>query len=110
MGLFNRKNRGSDDEMDFFDKISKGSGEILILDSMDQYYQECSSELESATSHDDLLRAWHSFDFSRLTYEHRDLLSQQFDEIRDRIRGYSLDLSSDYKLANFCHGGDLDED
>lgn len=96
--------------MGFWDKIGKGSGEIIILDSMEQYYEECFSALESATSHDELLQAWHSFDFSRLTYEHREQLDHEFYKRRDQIRGYSRDFSSDWKLANFCHGGDLDED
>jgi hypothetical protein len=75
-----------------------------------RYYEECLSELESATTQDELLQTWHSFDFDQITQEERDDLSRNFCKLRDKIRGYSNKLDSDYDLANFCHGGDLDED
>lgn len=75
-----------------------------------KYFNECSSELSSASTHDELLRASHSFDRDQLTRFERDSLNRLFCEKRDEIRGYKNDLSTDYDLANFCRGGDLDED
>lgn len=75
-----------------------------------RYFEECLSELESATTHSELLQAWHSFDFDQLESYERDDLDRKFCELRDEIRGYSNKLDTDYDLANFCHGGDLDEE
>ena len=74
------------------------------------YYESCLAELESATSHDDLLRAWHSFDFDALTFDERESLNYTFTQVRDAIRGYRTRLDTDYDLANYCRGGELDED
>lgn len=75
-----------------------------------RYYEECLSKLKNATTHDELLHAWHSFDFDQLTWDERDDLNRKFCDFRDEIRGYSNKLDTDYDLANFCPGGDLDED
>lgn len=75
-----------------------------------EYYEACLTELESATSHDELLRAWHSFDFDALTFDERDSLNYCFMRNRDKIRGYRTKLNTDYDLANYCRGGELDED
>ena len=69
-----------------------------------RYYEECLSELENATTHDELLHAW------QLTWDERNDLDRKFCDFRDEIRGYSNKLDTDYDLANFCRGGDLDED
>lgn len=75
-----------------------------------RYYEKCLSELENATTQDELLLAWHSFDFDQLTWDERNDLDRKCCDLRDEIRGYSNKLDTDYDLANFCHGGDLDED
>ena len=66
--------------------------------------------LESATTQEDLLSAWHSFDFDRLTWDERDSLDRKSNNLRDKLRGYRNKLDTDYDRANFCHGGDLDDD
>ena len=75
-----------------------------------RYYDECLRKLENATTHDELLLAWHSFDFGKLTWDERNDLDRKFCDLRDKIRGYSNKLDTDYDLANFCRGGALDED
>ncbi len=75
-----------------------------------RYYDECLRKLENATTHDELLLAWHSFDFGKLTWDERNDLDRKFCDFRDKIRGYSNKLDTDYDLANFCRGGALDED
>ena len=52
-----------------------------------KYYQECLEELETANDADELLRIWQSFDFSKLTFEEKQSLSQHRCDIRDRLRG-----------------------
>lgn len=75
-----------------------------------EYYQQCSRELMDATSREELFSTWHSFDFDKLTQYYTDSLIQERDVHEEKFRKPSRKFHSDWELANFCHGGDLDED
>ena len=64
----------------------------------------------NATSRDELSSAWRSFDFARLSDNQIDSLYQERDVHEEKFHKPSRGFRSNWELANFCHGGDLDED
>ncbi len=75
-----------------------------------EYYQQCSRELMNATSKDELFNAWRSFDFDKLTQNYKDSLIQERDVHEEKFYRSSRKHRSNWELANYCHGGDLEED
>ena len=74
------------------------------------YYQQCSRALNDATSRDELFETWRSFDSDKLTQEYKESLIIERDAHEEKFYKSRQRCPSNWELANFCHGGDLDED